>query len=240
MRSTRTHRCTWTCSTRKSMTCTGGPRGGWSNRSGHCPVQWNGSDRRGAARAAPSGCSPSPHRDHREAVRAHGLEREEAQTRGVEPPCGPGIRVQPVPAHGAGIKDAFDLDGALRWGTLPRMFSLDADADRRAYLRAYALTYLKGRDCGRADRQAARSVQAVSRGRGAVERRDRQLHQHRTGREGRPQDRHVYFSILEDTLVGFLLPAFHRSIRKQQRVNPKFYFFDPGVKRALDRTLDLR
>ena len=32
-----------------------------------------------------------------------------------------------------------------------------------------------------------------------------------------------YFGILEDTLVGFLLPAYHRSVRKQQRVNPKFY-----------------
>ena len=49
----------------------------------------------------------------------------------------------------------------------------------------------------------------------------------------------TYFSILEDTLVGFLLPAFHRSVRKQQRSNPKFHFFDTGVKRALDRTLDL-
>ena len=46
-----------------------------------------------------------------------------------------------------------------------------------------------------------------------------------------------YFGILEDTLVGFLLPAFHRSIRKQQRSNPKFYYFDTGVKRSLDRTL---
>ena len=48
-----------------------------------------------------------------------------------------------------------------------------------------------------------------------------------------------YFSILEDTLVGFLLPASHRSIRKQQRTNPKFYYFDTGVKRSLDRTLDV-
>ena len=49
----------------------------------------------------------------------------------------------------------------------------------------------------------------------------------------------TYFGILEDTLVGFLLPAFHRSIRKQQRANPKFHFFDTGVKRALERTLDV-
>ena len=48
-----------------------------------------------------------------------------------------------------------------------------------------------------------------------------------------------YFGILEDTLVGFILPAFHRSIRKQQRANPKLYFFDTGVRRALDRTLDV-
>ena len=48
-----------------------------------------------------------------------------------------------------------------------------------------------------------------------------------------------YFSILEDTLVGFHLPAYHRSIRKQQRSNPKFYYFDSGVKRSLERTLEV-
>lgn len=48
----------------------------------------------------------------------------------------------------------------------------------------------------------------------------------------------AYFSILEDTLIGFTLPAFHLSIRKRHRSHPKFYFFDTGVKRALDRALD--
>ena len=40
-----------------------------------------------------------------------------------------------------------------------------------------------------------------------------------------------YFSILEDTLVGFELPAFHLSVRKQQRQSPKFFLFDMGIKR---------
>jgi predicted AAA+ superfamily ATPase len=31
-----------------------------------------------------------------------------------------------------------------------------------------------------------------------------------------------YFSILEDTLVGFLLQPYHRSIRKRQGSKPKF------------------
>lgn len=48
-----------------------------------------------------------------------------------------------------------------------------------------------------------------------------------------------YFEIMEDTLLGFLLPPYHRSVRKQQLKSPKFYLFDLGVKRALDRSLDL-
>ena len=41
------------------------------------------------------------------------------------------------------LGDAFDLAAALRWGTLPQIYALDAADDKRAYLRAYALTYLK-------------------------------------------------------------------------------------------------
>lgn len=46
-----------------------------------------------------------------------------------------------------------------------------------------------------------------------------------------------YFQILEDTLLGFLLPAYDTSLRRAQKQAPKFYFIDPGIKRALDRTL---
>ncbi len=40
-------------------------------------------------------------------------------------------------------------------------------------------------------------------------------------------------------MLGFEVPAYHRSIRKQQRQASKFYFFDTGVKRALERKLSL-
>lgn len=39
-----------------------------------------------------------------------------------------------------------------------------------------------------------------------------------------------YYEILQDTLVGVLLEPFHRSLRKRPRKNPKFYYFDSGVK----------
>jgi predicted AAA+ superfamily ATPase len=47
----------------------------------------------------------------------------------------------------------------------------------------------------------------------------------------------AYYQILEDTLLGFRVPAYRCSIRKRQLTNPKFYLFDTGIKRALDRTL---
>ena len=48
-----------------------------------------------------------------------------------------------------------------------------------------------------------------------------------------------YFQILEDTLIGNLVEPFDESVRKRQRGNPKFYFFDTGVQRALNNTLQV-
>ncbi len=45
-----------------------------------------------------------------------------------------------------------------------------------------------------------------------------------------------YFSILEDTLIGAFLWPWDRSERKKSR--PKFFFFDPGVARGLQRRLN--
>ena len=48
-----------------------------------------------------------------------------------------------------------------------------------------------------------------------------------------------YFQILQDTLLGYALPAYARSVRKQQRQAPKFYLFDLGVQRALRGALSI-
>ncbi len=54
-----------------------------------------------------------------------------------------------------------------------------------------------------------------------------------------PSNVRNYFEILEDTLLGFRLPAYHTSIRKQQRQSPKFYWFDTGVARSLQKVLGI-
>ena len=46
-----------------------------------------------------------------------------------------------------------------------------------------------------------------------------------------------YYQILEDTLIGFALEPYHRSLRKRQKKAPKFFLFDTGVTRALQGTL---
>lgn len=42
-----------------------------------------------------------------------------------------------------------------------------------------------------------------------------------------------YFQTLVDTLVGFFLPAWQPHVKVRESQRPKFYFFDPGVVRAL-------
>ena len=46
-----------------------------------------------------------------------------------------------------------------------------------------------------------------------------------------------YYEILEDTLVGFRLPPWLKSVRKRLVAHPKFYLFDTGVTNAVNRRL---
>ena len=137
------------------------------------------------------------------------------------------------------LRGAFDLDEALRWGTLPGTYTLDRDEDKRAFLRAYSQTYLKeeivAEQIIRRLDPFRQFLEIAAQSNGAI------VNYANIARDvgADPKTVFSYFGILEDTLVGFLLPPFHRSIRKQQRTGPKFYYFDPGVKRALARTLEL-
>jgi predicted AAA+ superfamily ATPase len=47
-----------------------------------------------------------------------------------------------------------------------------------------------------------------------------------------------YYEILEDTLIGFKLESWRKSIRKRLTAHPKFYLFDNGVTNAINKHLD--
>ena len=48
-----------------------------------------------------------------------------------------------------------------------------------------------------------------------------------------------YFGILEDTLIGYTLPAYTKTIKRKVTQSPKFYFFDVGIYNYLMRRTSL-
>ncbi len=134
---------------------------------------------------------------------------------------------------------AFHLEQALQYGTLPQIFHCESSAEKQEYLETYALTYLKEEirleQIVRKIDPFRRFLEVAAQMNGEI------THFKKIGNQiGVSTDTVIsYFQILEDTLVGFLLPGHDSSVRKQLTLAPKFYFFDTGVKRALDFTLTL-
>lgn len=130
----------------------------------------------------------------------------------------------------AELDKAFDIDHALSWGTLPLVHEeVEIAAD---ILAAYVNTYLKEEIqaeglirnvppflrflaiAGQINGQAL-NIRNISRvvavARNTVD---------------------TYFSILTDTLVGHILPAWRPGLKVREAAQPKFYWFDPGVARG--------
>lgn len=141
----------------------------------------------------------------------------------------------------------FDLRHVLEFGLLPKLYqpniidpSLTWDHEqKKLYLKAYARTYLKE------EIQIEQEVRKIDAFRNfleiAAQMNGNILNFSKISADVGIDDKTVfnYFKILEDTLIGYFLDSYHGSVRKRQREAPKFYFFDPGIKRALDQTLDV-
>lgn len=131
----------------------------------------------------------------------------------------------------------FDLSTAVYFGTIPGILHFTDSESRQAALEAYVDTYLKEEVVVE---QLVRNIQPFrkflnlsAQANGTI------LNFNSLAKDLRVDDKTVktYFDILEDTLLGFYLPAYEKSLRKQQIKSPKFYLFDPGVKRVLDQNL---
>lgn len=144
------------------------------------------------------------------------------------------MHMHPLTAHEIG--DSFDLERVLRLGSLPPVVT-SSDSRARELLRTYADTYLREEvqaeslvrnlggfarflDVAAAQSGELLNVSAVSRDAGVAA---------RTVQE--------YFQILEDTLIGFRLQAWRRSVRARLVAHSRFYFFDTGVTNALNHRL---
>jgi len=133
----------------------------------------------------------------------------------------------------------FDLEVSLNFGTLPKLFSveLEKEEDKKRYLKSYVSTYLREEIIVE---QLVRNIEPFHRFlEVAAQMNGEIINYSKLGREANVTDKSVsrYFEILSDTLMGYLLPAYHKSVRKQQIESPRFYFFDTGVIRAIRNDL---
>jgi predicted AAA+ superfamily ATPase len=121
---------------------------------------------------------------------------------------------------------------------LPRVWGIESAEEKALFLRSYVSTYLKEEI---AEEQIVRKLEPFAKFlQVAAQSSGKIVNFANIAGDVGVSDHTVktYFQILEDTLLGHLLPAFGESVRKVQGQSPKFYFFDPGVLRALLRQVD--
>lgn len=134
------------------------------------------------------------------------------------------------------MAETFNLDDVLAFGSLPKIWTTLKNGDEALVaelLRSYVITYMKEEIKSEAlvrnlqgfqnflDVAAAQFAEQVNL---SGISRDCQV-AYATVRE--------FYSILEDTLMGFFLYPYIKGIRKRMSHQPKFYFFDNGVTRAI-------
>ena len=137
------------------------------------------------------------------------------------------------------LEKKFKLKKALQFGLLPQLLNLNSKKEILLFLESYVENYLKEEIL---QEQIIRNIQPFKNFLEIMAQLNGEtINYSRFAREIGADHKTIqnYFSILEDTLIGFFLPAYSRSIRKQQQKAPKFYLFDIGVKRALEGILTL-
>lgn len=134
---------------------------------------------------------------------------------------------------------SFNLSAALEFGQLPRVTMLTSSASKTRFLHTYVDTYLKEEI---AAEQLVKNLipfrkflEVAAQSNGKI------VNFSNISKDTGVTDHTIreYFSILEDTLIGFYLEPYSGSFRKRLGQKPKFYLFDTGVARALNRTLSV-
>ncbi len=131
----------------------------------------------------------------------------------------------------------FSLEDALQYGMLPGVFNFKLGKEKQRFLQAYTLTYLKeevwAEQLVRELDPFRRFLEVAAQSNGKI------INYSNIARDVGVEDKTIknYFSILEDTLLAFILEPYKHSFRKRLSLSPKFYFFDVGVARSLARLM---
>lgn len=134
------------------------------------------------------------------------------------------------------IKENFNLDDALHFGTLPPVFNAMGKEKQdilSAYVNVYLQEEIKNEGIVRQLGSFSRFLDLAANQCGEI------LNFSTMARECHLAKSTVqsFYEILEDTLIGFRLEPWRKSLRKRLTAHPKFYLFDTGVTNAINKRL---
>lgn len=148
---------------------------------------------------------------------------------------GRAIRKHLYPFVSAEIPD-FDLIKACNNGMMPRHYLVD-DAGKRihAYVGDYLQQEIKAEALTRNLKTFSRFMEIAALSNGEV------VNYNNIASECGVSAPTVkeYFSVLEETLIGYTIPAFTKNVKRRVIQSPKFYYFDVGIVNFLLRRRSL-
>lgn len=136
------------------------------------------------------------------------------------------------------LNNLFSLHDLLSYGSLPILLTFDQEIEKKKFLESYCLKYLK---------EEVFLEQLVRKTDGfrifleiAARENTNCINYSKIARDIGIDYQTVktFYEILEDTLIVNKLNYYHKSLRKQQLKQPKYYFFDCGVLRFLNGNIN--
>ena len=157
-----------------------------------------------------------------------GSSARKLKRKGVNTLGGRAVRNILFPLVSAELKD-FDLIRAVNSGMLPTHYLASSDSVLKKRLQAYISVYLKEEIAAEALVKRLGSftrfleIAALTNGEMVNYTNIAQ----KCGIDAKTVKE--YFSILEETLIGYMVPAFTRTVKRRLNQSPRFYFFDVSL-----------
>lgn len=127
-------------------------------------------------------------------------------------------------------ESGYDLERAINNGLIPfHYLQLNAEEDLQAYVGRYLTEEIAAEGLARSIPQFARFLQVAATANAQLINYSSIASDAGTTR----QTVQVYFSILQDTLLGYELAPYTKTVKRKAIATSKFYFFDTGIVRVL-------
>jgi len=168
-----------------------------------------------------------------------GSSARKLRRRGVNTLGGRAVRNVLYPLVSAEIED-FDVVRAVNRGLLPTHYMAPNDKQLKKRMQAYISVYLKEEIAAEA---LVRKLASFNRFMEVAALTDGEMVNYNNIAQDCGVDAKTvkeYFSILEETLVGYMVPAYRKSVKRRLNQSPRFYYFDVSLPNYLLHRYDLQ